>query len=150
MRYTDLLLLTLYVSISSLCLAASEEITEFGNTTDWNDCSDDCSLDVNDSGDSLTQTEQTSGANRMVTHIYALGGWGIAAISSAAKLARLLVPSKVYLASDRLPKKKMCQAGKLDYTDNQGLFYNIDISFEVKNEIPCHVIANGDVVKLAI
>lgn len=150
MRYTVLLLITLYVSIFSLCLATSEEVTKFGNTTDWNDCSDDCSLEVNDSGDSLTQAEQTSGASRMATHIYALGGWGIVAISSVAKIAKLLVPRKVYPANDRLPKKKMCQAGKLDYTDNQGLLYNISISFEVKNGIPCHVTANGDVVKLAI
>ncbi|TIB68494.1 hypothetical protein E3Q23_04410 [Wallemia mellicola] len=136
MRYTVLLLITLYVSIFSLCLATSEEVTKFGNTTDWNDCSDDCSLEVNDSGDSLTQAEQTSGASRMATHIYALGGWGIVAISSVAKIAKLLVPRKVYPANDRLPKKKMCQAG--------------NISFEVKNGIPCHVTANGDVVNLAI
>ncbi|TIC71808.1 hypothetical protein E3Q00_04423 [Wallemia mellicola] len=150
MRYTVLLLITLYVSIFSLCLATSEKVNKFGNTTDWNDCSDDCSLKVNDSGDSLTQAEQTSGANRMATHIYALGGWGIAAITSAAKVARLLVRRKVYLVNDRLPKKQMCQAGKLDYTDDQGLFYNISISFEVKDGIPCHVTANRDVVKLAI
>ncbi|TIB70241.1 hypothetical protein E3Q24_03058 [Wallemia mellicola] len=131
MRYTVLLLITLYVSIFSLCLVTSEEVTKFGNTTDWNDCSDDCSLEVNDSGDSLTQAEQTSGASRMATHIYALGGWGIVAISAVAKIAKLLAPAKCIQLMIAYLRKKCAKR-------------------EIKNRIPCHVTANGDVVKLTI
>ena len=149
MRHSVLLLLFLYALIYISYIEALTEVKQVSNVQDMDNCEEQCATNVDLLDSYSMQADGNTGPNRIATHLYALGGWGVAAISAGATLASLLVPVEVNLKSGQLPDERKCQSGGFGFRDDRGVFYNINISFEVKNGVKCGVTATRDVVKLA-
>lgn len=89
-------------------------------------------------------------SNKVTTHFYHIAGLGATVIDAAYAEAEYYSTIPVCLKQGYLDSNEICASGGVELRAKDGVYCNVNKSFEVKTGVECDITSSKNAVKLAI